>query len=315
MEKYSREWETALILLRSLFIRIFSIYAAAFVFFRYTYCKPKPGYCVLCVEPISRQGELDFERSQCWESLFADQIYRLILTDLLIKVVLTFIVDPFRRLLGHCCKNKFGKRISTLSFNIVRHSLDVIYIQILSWMSFYFAPFAPIFAVGYCILVFYIKKFSVLYNCKSVPDTFRTTKSTGMFMAAKIISFVVVLFTYAFIVVLMVPSAECGPFRGKTSAWESVSLQLHENYPNLHDTLKKIGSPGIALPMALVLILLTYYYYSVAQANRAMVETLRHLLILEGHDKQYLFAKLNSLRRKSQSNSPTIDEHPTLNNP
>ncbi len=30
-----------------------------------------------------------------------------------------------------------------------------------------------------------------------------------------------------------------------------------------------------------------------------MVETLRHLLILEGHDKQYLFARLNSLRRGS----------------
>lgn len=33
------------------------------------------------------------------------------------------------------------------------------------------------------------------------------------------------------------------------------------------------------------------------QANRGMVETLRHLLILEGHDKQYLFARLNSLRQ------------------
>lgn len=42
-----------------------------------------------------------------------------------------------------------------------------------------------------------------------------------------------------------------------------------------------------------------YVVCSVAQANRGMVDTLRHLLILEGHDKQYLFARLNSLRRGS----------------
>lgn len=229
---------------------------------------------------------------------------------------MTFVTDPLRRLVGYCfSKNRILKKIGQLNFDIVRHSLDIIYIQTLSWLSFYFAPFAPIFAVIYCFCVFYIKKFSVLYNCKSVPDTYRTIRSTGIFMIAKITSFVLVLFTFAYLVRFMKPSAACGPFRGRENAWESLSEHVNDNYAWLHTSFERFGTTVVCLPLGLVIIMTTYYYYSVAQANRAMVETLRHLLILEGHDKQYLFAKLNSLRRKSQSNSPTIDDNPTLHNP
>lgn len=310
------------------------MYAASLAFYEHSYCVPEDGTCTRCNTSLtSLQGQDQLKngsrvevrvpppavhshrpRSFCWEAEFADDIYKLIITDLFIKIVLTFIVDPLRRLVKYCCKNKLADRFGTLSFNIVRHSLDVIYIQILAWMSFHFAPVVPIIAVIYCFLIFYIKRFSVLYNCKSVPDTFRTTRTTAIFMAAKIISFVVVLFTYAFIVAYMVPSKECGPFRGQKSAWSSVQEGL-EMYPSLNTFLRQGAAPGLAVPIALVLILLTYYYYSVAQANRSMVETLRHLLILEGHDKQYLFAKLNSLRRKSQSNSPTTEDGATLNQP
>ncbi|CAL8110634.1 unnamed protein product [Orchesella dallaii] len=315
LEQYSRQWETSLVLIRALAIRLYSIYAAAYGFARNSYCIPEPGYCTEC-DARHKHGLIEVPKSNnrklCWESIFGIHIYRLMLADLMIKIVITFVTDPLRRLLRHCCKNKIAEKIGTLSFNIVRHSLDVIYIQTLSMMSFFVAPFSPIFAVIYCFLVFYIKKFSVLYNCTSPPDTFRTSRTTITFMAAKMISFIIVLFTFVSYIGLMTPSRECGPFRGLSSPWEAVEQHL-TSYTTLYDYLQTIGSPGVAVPVALVLILLAYYYYSVAMANRAMVETLRHLLILEGHDKQYLFGKLNSLRRKSQSNSPTTEDGVTLN--
>ncbi|ODN05693.1 Transmembrane channel-like protein 7 [Orchesella cincta] len=302
LEQYSRQWETSLVLIRALAIRIYSIYAAAYGFARNSYCIPLKGFCTKC-DPQHANGLIEIpssgHRKLCWESIFGLQIYRLMIADLLIKIVITFVTDPLRKLLKHCCKNKVTEKIGHLSFNIVRHSLDVIYIQTLSMMSFFVAPFSPLFAVIYCFLVFYIKKFSVLYNCTSPPDTFRTSRTTITFMAAKMISFIIVLFTFVSYIGFMVPSRECGPFRGLDSPWQAMQMHL-EVYPKLYDFLNRAGSPGVAVPISLILILLAYYYYSVAIANRAMVETLRHLLILEGHDKQYLFGKLNSLRRKAK---------------
>jgi hypothetical protein len=74
-------------------------------------------------------------------------------------------------------------------------------------------------------------------------------------------------------------------------------------------------SPGVTTPIAIILFLVAYYYYSVAQANRSMVETLRHLLILEGHDKQYLFARLNTLRKQSVSSLQTGRSGTAATNP
>jgi hypothetical protein len=94
----------------------------------------------------------------------------------------------------------------------------------------------------------------------------------------------------------MTPSWECGPFRDFTHPWEAV-MELIKVYPEIVQVYEGITSPGLTVPVTILLVLLLYYYYSVAQANRGMVDTMRHLLILEGHDKQYLFARLNSLRR------------------
>ena len=57
-------------------------------------------------------------------SLFAG--YRIIFTELVIKCLLTFIVDPARKLIKKIMYGvKAMRAFGTLRFNVVRHSLDV----------------------------------------------------------------------------------------------------------------------------------------------------------------------------------------------
>lgn len=92
--------------------------------------------------------------------------------DFAIKAFMIFVVGSIRRLMGRYIPLKICKKIGRMKFNIVRHSLDIVYVQCLAWF-FYFAPFIPLVTSIYCVLVFYLKKFTVLVNCKAVPDTYR----------------------------------------------------------------------------------------------------------------------------------------------
>jgi len=81
------------------------------------------------------------------------------IVDIILKVLMTFFIDPFRVKLRKTFRCAFCNSIGTINFNIVRHSLDLIYIQVLSWLGMYFGPLIPIVAVFYCLIVFYTKKY------------------------------------------------------------------------------------------------------------------------------------------------------------
>ncbi|XP_021964035.2 transmembrane channel-like protein 7 [Folsomia candida] len=296
LEKYSLHTSTALVLYRALFIRLMSIGFAAAILYNFRYCHPRKHTCTTCIE--GKESTSLKTRGACWESIYADQLYKLLLVDILIKCIMTLLVEPLRVQLKKCSKNKIFQKIGTMKFSIVRHSLDIIYLQVISWVGLYFGPFIPIMSVIYAFIVFYVKKFSLINNCNTVPDTLKTMKTTTTFVAAKLMAFIAVTFTNVFVLGYMVPSRGCGPFRQYDAPWRTFT-ELVEKDKWASAVYNSIASPGITAPFTLILLLAGYYYYSVAQANRGMVDTLRHLLILEGHDKQYLFARLNSLRRGS----------------
>ncbi|RXG57760.1 Transmembrane channel-like protein 7 [Armadillidium vulgare] len=61
-----------------------------------------------------------------------------------------------------------------------------------------------------------------------------------------------------------------------------------------------LGTAGFAVPTIILLILVGYYYYAVAGANKHMVSLLKHQLVLEGHDKQFLLMRLDKIIKRTQ---------------
>jgi len=128
--------------------------------------------------------------------------------------------------------------------------------------------------------------------------SYRTSRTTSIFVLAKLLSFIFVLCLTVAILGHMKPSVGCGPMHFHNLAWNAVSQKL------VNSQITKIVARGITAPsltgtLCIILFFINYYYYSIAQTNRKMVETFRHLLVLEGHDKQFLFGRLNHYRELS----------------
>jgi hypothetical protein len=90
-------------------------------------------------------------QKDCWENGFAFDIYNYLWTYLAFMVLSLVLREwlPF----VHKCSQK--------SFDSTRNAFDLIYIQLLCWLTTFYSPFAPIFACIIFLIIFYIKRLSI----------------------------------------------------------------------------------------------------------------------------------------------------------
>ncbi|XP_060519239.1 transmembrane channel-like protein 7 [Cylas formicarius] len=228
----------------------------------------------------------------CWETYVGQQIYKLLLTDFATHLVMTFVVNFGRAFLARHLDNKFFRFVGEQSFDLPRHVLDVVYTQTLCWVGIYFAPLLSALATILFFLLFYIKKFACMVNCKPSMVVYRASRSYSMFMIVLLVSYVVALVPIAFVVSELTPSRSCGPFRSLPSVWNLIEETFGKTPIWVQGVAAFIPTAGFAIPLFIVLILSLYYYTAVNSANRHMVTVLKNQLVLEGHDKQFLINRL-----------------------
>ncbi|XP_076264422.1 transmembrane channel-like protein 7 isoform X2 [Rhynchophorus ferrugineus] len=270
-ENYGPILEIKLILTRTVFLRL----ASLIVFYWSMYRKIK-----------------DADNCGCWESFVGQQIYKLIITDFVTHFVMTFVVNFLRSLLARHINNKFIKLIGEQTFDLPKHVLDVVYSQTLCWVGIFFAPLISVIATIIFFLLFYIKKFACLVNCKPTGVVYRPSRSNSMFMLVLLISYVVALAPVAFTLAELEPSESCGPFRNLPSIWSLVDDTFQTAPGFLKALASFLTTPTFIIPLFIVLVLLLYYYTAVNSANRHMVTVLKNQLVLEGHDKKFLIDRL-----------------------
>ncbi|XP_059340236.1 transmembrane channel-like protein 5 isoform X1 [Ammospiza nelsoni] len=167
--------------------------------------------------------------SQCWETLVGQDIYRLVLVDFIFCLLGSFFGEFLRRIIGTTICVSLGLP----EFDIGRNVLDLIYAQTLTWIGILFSPLLPGIQMIAFLIVFFVKKVSLMRNCQPPREVWRTAQMTT--------SFIFLLFCPSFLGVLSVtgvtvwrlkPSEECGPFRGLPSMYAAVDewIQTLESY-------------------------------------------------------------------------------------
>ncbi|NXS59836.1 TMC5 protein, partial [Brachypteracias leptosomus] len=167
--------------------------------------------------------------SQCWETLVGQDIYRLVLVDFIFCLLGSFFGEFLRRIIGTTVCVSLGLP----EFDIGRNVLDLIYAQTLTWIGILFSPLLPGIQMISFLIVFYVKKISLMMNCQPPRIVWRTAQMTTSFM--------VLLFFPSFLGALSVigvtfwrlkPSEECGPFRGLSSMYAAISewIKILESY-------------------------------------------------------------------------------------
>ncbi|EAT47970.1 AAEL000967-PA [Aedes aegypti] len=314
-EKYSPLFVIKITLFRTVFLRLSSLAVLLSRF--YFLVKPKIHQTVLPTNGTDTMTNFtlevvngttmtdqcyDMERGtpQCWETFVGQQFYKLFMVDFVTHFLVTFFVNFPRAMFARHSNSRIAKFIGEQEFELSKHVLDVIYSQTLCWLGTFYTPFLPAIAAVLFFLMFYIKKFACLVNSNPSTILYRASRSNSLFMSTLLISFTVAIIPVVYAWAEIVPSRSCGPFRGLPTVWDRAINAFMKMPLFCQNIIFYFGTASFAIPCFVVLTFFIYYYYAVSAANRHMVSVLKHQLVLEGHDKQFLLSRLSLFIKQQQ---------------
>uniref|UniRef100_A0A8D0GPY7 Transmembrane channel-like protein n=1 Tax=Sphenodon punctatus TaxID=8508 RepID=A0A8D0GPY7_SPHPU len=241
---------------------------------------------------------------ECWESLVGQDIYRLVIVDFLFCLLGSFFGEFVRRIIGtKCCKT-----LGVPEFDIARNVLDLIYTQTLAWIGIFFSPLLPAIQLISLLIIFYVKKVSLMMNCQPPHKAWRASQMNTVFIFLLFFpSFAGVLSIMAITVWRLKPSENCGPFQGLTSPYDAISrwIDILTSYPSsiwvvwIYRNL--IESVHFYFILSIIVLIISYLYWQIIEGRKIMVRLLHEQIINEGKDKMFL---LNKLRMLQGSRSP-----------
>lgn len=238
---------------------------------------------------------------KCWETYVGQQIYKLVLLDLIVEAGIIVFIQLPRRLLY----DRFGqtvviiKKIGPQDFDLPQNVIDIIYSQTLCWLGMFFSPLIPLMTFVKCFLFFYLRKWTLLKNCAQTEQTYRTSRSHALFMFVLLISFILATIPVGYMVSSISPSQSCGPFRVYSKEDYTMFASLSNTIQMWPATLKAIvfflGSVGFLIPAIIILGLLMYSFWLLGQGYKKREKILSDQLKMVSKDKQFLLARVNEV--------------------
>ncbi|XP_012272322.1 transmembrane channel-like protein 7 isoform X2 [Orussus abietinus] len=290
LEKYSAPFLVKVTVLRTILLRYISLVMLLTSLYKFISDTLDENECI----------NITNSRLLCWETFAGQQFFKLYITDFFAQFFVTFFINFPRSLIARHTENKLIRFLGEQEFDLSKHVIDVVYSQTVCWLGTFFAPLLPLIAIIALFLLFYIKKFTFLVNSTPSNQVYRASRSNLLFMSILLVSYIFIMIPLGFIIVELIPSKSCGPFRGLSSAW-SLLISTFSHFPDwLQSFLYFLGTAGFGVPAFVILLLLLYYYYAVSVANKHMVTVLKNQLILEGHDKQFLLNRLSAFIKQQQ---------------
>ncbi|KAG1656370.1 Transmembrane channel-like protein 7 [Nymphon striatum] len=317
-ERYRADTQINLTLLRSVFVRLASLAVLMATFARQISCDPNT--------------DKDCVHIPCWETYVGQEMYKLILVDFFVVMLLTMVVETLRRVLVVKLSSfKLSKLIGKPEFDIAKNVLDLIYgqtvccqppLSVLNMneitiavdinpilftehfdlvLGVFYCPMLPAIGVIKNLMFFYSKKYTLLHNCKPAMHAYKSSKSNTFYILVLLLAFFLSCVPLAYSFSVFSPSKGCGPFRLDGNMWEEATEAVQTSAKSLQQFVGIIFSAGFAIPLFILLCFLIYYYMMQRSAYRELMLVLKDRLKEEGKDKQYLLARLTQLSQTSVS--------------
>lgn len=292
LENYSPVYLTRITMFRTILLRMTTLGLLLASF--YTLFKCQDGTQQSCENSVQCKTPI------CWETYVGQQIYKLLILDILVNALVTFFINFPRMLFAKHVKCKLAQVLGAQEFDLPKHVLDVVYSQTLVWFGSFYAPLLPALATILFFFVFYVKKFACIVNSSPSATIYTASRSNCMFMSVLLLWFTLALIPWAYTISEIEPSKLCGPFKGQPSVWSLVQATYNDFPTWFKYSMSVITSASTALPLLVLLIIALCYYRIITNANRQMVNVLKKQLVLEGHDKQFLLNRLSAFIKQHQ---------------
>ncbi|TKS69140.1 Transmembrane channel-like protein 7 [Collichthys lucidus] len=176
-EDYSPAFEIRFTLMRCVFMRLTSIGVLLFTLWsQITTCDDGPCTC--------GYNELLYS---CWETRVGQEMYKLTIFDFIIIVAVTIFVEFPRKLIVKHCDCGLAKWWGQQEFAIPQNVLEIVYGQTICWIGTFYSPMLPAICTMKYFFIFYIKKVSLVNNCRPATRPFRASSSNFFFLAVLLI--------------------------------------------------------------------------------------------------------------------------------
>ncbi|KAH0629397.1 hypothetical protein JD844_011449 [Phrynosoma platyrhinos] len=238
----------------------------------------------------------------CWETFVGQELYRLVVMDFIFILLDTF----FGELMWRVILEKKLQSKRRPEFDIARNVLELIYGQTLTWLGVFFAPLLPAVQIIKLLLLFYIKKASLMRNCQSPSKPWRASHMTTIFITLLCFpSFLGASIFLSYTIWAVKPSELCGPFQTFETIYDSGKtwvVELEQSSPNLtwftwiHQHL--IQNSFFLFLISGVLLAVIYLNIQVVKGQRRIITLLKEQIANEGEDKMFLIQKLHKIYGK-----------------
>lgn len=288
-EDYSPAFEIRFTLMRCVFMRLTSIGVLLFsLWSQITKCPEDPCKC-----------GYNHVSYSCWETRVGQEMYKLAIFDFIIIFAVTIFVEFPRKLIVQHCDCGLAKWVGQQEFAIPQNVLEIVYGQTICWIGTFYSPMLPAICTIKYFFIFYIKKVSLMNNCRPATRPFRASSSNFFFLGVLLIGLALACLPVIVSVAQINCSQACGPFVSYNTSWEVLPHTISQLPNEVQTLLYAISSEAFAVCLFVFTCLAMFYVIALAGAYKRVINQLRDQLAMEGRDKRFLIQKLCQAQRSS----------------